>query len=229
MAHRRRQLTDKEIKWLKDHFKHTKNDDIKAKLGITHSYLADLAKLYGLKKTVQFIRQQRAECCRRMQEFHCKQKAENTEWYRTNYQIRVANIMANRNVFKKGESNKDRMSPKRYRQMVDKVASILASKREKDRARVAIGLKPLTKLSTGIPTKERTAMYRRKQNLRSYGYICPKIGLTIYYDANTKRSPFEDKYKEKYRMKFVSIDDLDEKQRVVIVPDWTDKQGGFNE
>lgn len=49
-------LTDRQIKWLKNHFKHTKNDDICAKLGISTSYLHRLAREYGLTKTRQFMR-----------------------------------------------------------------------------------------------------------------------------------------------------------------------------
>ena len=53
-------LTDRQIKWLKNHFKHTKNDDICAKLGISTSYLHRLAREYGLTKTRQFMHKMQA-------------------------------------------------------------------------------------------------------------------------------------------------------------------------
>lgn len=49
-------LTDRQTAWLIRHFKHTKNDDICAKLGISTSYLHRLAREYGLTKTRQFMR-----------------------------------------------------------------------------------------------------------------------------------------------------------------------------
>lgn len=49
-------LTDRQTAWLIRHFKHTKNDEICAKLGISASYLHRLARLHGLTKTRQFMR-----------------------------------------------------------------------------------------------------------------------------------------------------------------------------
>ena len=48
-------LTDKQIKWLTTHFKHTKNDVIMEKLNIKHSMLHRIARELGLKKSKQFI------------------------------------------------------------------------------------------------------------------------------------------------------------------------------
>jgi hypothetical protein len=53
-------LTDRQTQWLIRHFKHTKNDEITARLHISASYLHRLARQLGLKKTKQFMRKTQA-------------------------------------------------------------------------------------------------------------------------------------------------------------------------
>ena len=48
-------LPDVQIQWLKKHFKHTKNDVIRERLGLSHSTLHRIARELGLKKTRQFM------------------------------------------------------------------------------------------------------------------------------------------------------------------------------
>ena len=48
-------LSDVQIQWLKKHFKHTKNDVIRERLGLSHSTLHRIARELGLKKTRQFM------------------------------------------------------------------------------------------------------------------------------------------------------------------------------
>ena len=48
-------LSEQQIKWLKKHFKHTKNDVIRERLGLSHSTLHRIARELGLKKTPQFM------------------------------------------------------------------------------------------------------------------------------------------------------------------------------
>ena len=48
-------LTDAQTKWLQKHFKHTKNDVIRERLGLSHSTLHRIARELGLKKTRQFM------------------------------------------------------------------------------------------------------------------------------------------------------------------------------
>lgn len=50
-----RELTEKEIAWIIRHFKHTRNDEIMSKFGISHSTLHRIAREHGLKKTKQFM------------------------------------------------------------------------------------------------------------------------------------------------------------------------------
>ena len=47
VATRGRQLTEKELTWVIRHYKHTKNDEIMEKLGISHSSLHRIARKKG--------------------------------------------------------------------------------------------------------------------------------------------------------------------------------------
>lgn len=49
-------LTERQEAWLVKHFKHTKNADVAAKLGISPQAVARFAARLGLKKTPQFMK-----------------------------------------------------------------------------------------------------------------------------------------------------------------------------
>lgn len=61
-------LTEQQTQWLIRHFKHTKNDEIAARLNISLSYLHRLARQLGLKKTRQFMRKTQANAVAHAQE-----------------------------------------------------------------------------------------------------------------------------------------------------------------
>lgn len=232
---KRRQLTEKEEKWLKAHFKNTKNDDIMVRLGITHSHLHTLARELGLKKTSQFMRKSQANCTAKAKEAHMRIKREEPERWEKLQEIRRNNLHwddPNKKYnFKKGESNKDRLGKRRYKKLVEKVTATMRQKRERDRVRVAMGLEPLTRLALGIPSKRRHALYQAKWHLeKRYGYERGE-GLTMYVTEDTRRTSAEELYIRRYGMKFVvkraTVRD-DIKRDVKLPPDWSDRQGGFN-
>lgn len=223
----RRQLTDKETAWLKKHFCHTKNADIMAKLDISHSHLHYLANLYNLKKTAQFMHKMQANCTAKAKEAHERIKKEEPERWEKLIETKRKNLKC---WFKKGESNKDRLGKRRFEKLVEKATATMGRKRERDRVRVAMGLEPLTKLSLGIPSKRRYALYQAKYHLSmAYGYERGE-GLTMYVTEDTRRTTTEYLYIRRYGMKFVvkGEDNPNGTARAVrLPPDWSDKQGGI--
>lgn len=221
----RRQLTDKETAWLKKHFCHTKNADIMAKFGIKHSHLHDIANELGLKKTRQFMRKMQANCTEQARLANERIKKEDTERWEKIMEIKRKNLKTG---FKKGESNKDRLSRKKYEQCMAKMVETMKRKRDRDRARVSLGLEPLTRLSLGIPSKRRHALYMAKYHLsRAYGYERGE-GLTMYVTEYTRRTTTEYIYIRRYGMKFVVKGEDNPTARAVrLPPDWSDKQGGI--
>jgi hypothetical protein len=223
----RRQLTEKETAWLKKHYKHTTNGEIMARLGIKHSHLHDIAKELGLKKTRQFMRKMQANCTEQARLANERIKKEDTERWKEIIEIKRKNLNPGRG-FRKGESNKDRLSRKKYERCMAKMAETMRRKRDRDRARVSLGLEPLTRLSLGIPSKRRHALYMAKYHLsRSYGYERGE-GLTMYVTEDTRRTTTEYIYIRRYGMKFVVKGEDNPTARAVrLPPDWSDKQGGI--
>ena len=62
-------LTPRQEAWLVKHFPNTKNDEIMAKLGLSHSTLHRMARQLGLKKTRQFISKCQAATTAAAEEF----------------------------------------------------------------------------------------------------------------------------------------------------------------
>ena len=204
---RRRQLTEKETAWLMKHFKNTKNDDIMERLGITHSHLHVLARQYGLTKTSQFMRKAQANCTEHARRAHERIKNEEPQRWAELQEIRRNNLHwddPNKKYnFRKGESNLDRCGKRKFRKIIEKATATMRHKRERDRVRVAMGLKPLTNLALGVPTKRRRALYMAKYHLtRAYGYERGE-GLTMYVTEDTRRTTAEYLYIRRYGMKFV--------------------------
>lgn len=50
------EITERQMRWLLAHYKHTKNDAICERLGCSLSWLHRMAREHGLKKTKQFMR-----------------------------------------------------------------------------------------------------------------------------------------------------------------------------
>lgn len=61
-------LTPENERWLIAHFKHTKNDVIMARLGLSHSTLHRIVRELGLKKTRQFMKKMQAAAASKAKE-----------------------------------------------------------------------------------------------------------------------------------------------------------------
>ena len=99
-------LTEKQEAWLVKHFKHTKNADVAAKLGISPRAVARFAARLGLKKTPQFMK----KCQREMTDAAHRSHLRNGTYPPKGYQIPGSE----EHRFKPGESPKDRTTPKRW-------------------------------------------------------------------------------------------------------------------
>lgn len=224
----RRPLTDKETAWLKAHFKHTKNDEIMAKLGITHGHLHDLARTYGLKKTGQFMKEAQRNATQKSVLAIEKMRREDPERYERRKAKCCANLEWWKYGLKKGESLKSKMTEEAWQEAVEKGKAKLRAMRARDRARVAIGLRPLTKLPLGYPSKQRFRHWQRKHHLvKKFGYIMGE-GRTMYYDENTRRTSAEHLYVKRHGFKFEEYGAVKEDKEVKLPPSWADKQGGFD-
>lgn len=218
-------LEPSQVDWLIKHFQHTKNKDIRERFGISQYQLNLYTKRLGLKKTSRFLKSQCREHIAMAHKSLNRIREENPNRWEEIQETRKRNF-ENGVKFKPGESNADRYSKKKDAAIRQKAQDSIKKKRDRDRARVNLGLKPLSRLYLGIPTVERTKRNKAKNHLKNaYGYRFD--GLTAYYTADMKRSPRENRYSEKYKFKFVEEKANKEIKKVIVVPDWSAKQGGF--
>lgn len=189
-----RTLDEKEVKWIVNHYQHTKNKDILEKFGIGESSLHRIARKYGLKKSRQFMKKVQAEVtaeahkacetfglyddlAERMRE-ECKRQyaAKEGVLYRTS--------------FKPGESNKTRLSPKRFAETIQKIHEHRRQTIKSERRRLIFGMEQRTKMKlhiNGYDDRQRKKSCHRHL-FRRKGYIVERGSSTVYWNERTERS-----------------------------------------
>lgn len=169
-------LTDKQEAWLKKHFKHTKNDEIAKRLGISVSSVTRLARKRGLEKSKQFVRKCQQEAAGKAYLSHKVNGTFPPKGYR---------IPGSENyLFQKGVKPIERLGEKREAKRVAKSAETRRQTLKLEKARVLFGLPQQTKLNVVKRPREQALMrYRLKQ----LGYIIERGGRVAYYDENTRR------------------------------------------
>ena len=180
------------------HFKHTKNDDLCARLGISTSYLHRLAREHGLKKTPQFMR---------------KMQAAATEAAKIAVLNEDDEAKARRADNARKNAEKGRF-PKGKWALANKTAEELAAINEKrketwyktrrdDEVRLNWGLPQETNFHFARvqdPHRNRCLMQLRS-NMRKNGYLIPqRSGMVAYVVATTKRSERREKNAKKFGM-----------------------------
>lgn len=173
------QLDESQLKWFIKHYKHTKNDDIVAKLNISHASLHRLARQHNLKKSKNFMRKTQLEAMAKAKESH----EINGTYPPKGYEIPKSDIAR----FKKGEGIWTRVSKKRAKQMHQNSAESLKQRRAKEKRRVLYGLEQETKLKVVAQSKSKVCL--RCNMKKKHGYVVDSRDSNImYYTDDTKRS-----------------------------------------
>lgn len=222
---RRRRLTDEETEWLKSNFADTRNAELAEHLGVSTRSLNRYAKELGLEKSAEFMRMTQRGASEQGKRRLRLLKENRPEEYRIWLEKAKANFeKCTRYRFGPGGW---KCTPEQKAERNKKRAESWKRALERDRKRVSIGLKPLTKLRLGIPSKEREQRYKVKYNLhKNWGYITDK-GLRVYYTEGMRRSPMEHLYTERYGLKFEPLGTVTIRD-VKLPPDWKDGSGGTN-
>ena len=165
-------LTPEKEQWLLRHFKHTKNDEIKRKLGISDGSLHRFARAHGLKKSTQFHN----KCMKATTDAAKASHLANGTYPQKGF------VIPNAHRFQPG--HKEKASVKARRLAKAKVTRTKTIKTE--RARIHFGLPQRTKLRLN---RQDPRVVSQRYNLRKHGYIIERGGMTAYYDENTKRMP----------------------------------------
>lgn len=168
-------LTEKQEKWLVAHFKHTKNDEIMLKLGLSHSTLHRIARELGLKKTPQFMRK-----CQEATTQAAWRVNRANHWPPKGYQI----PNSGKNGFKKGVTPLMMLGEKREAERVRKAAESRRKTVASEKRRILFGLPQKTKLKIGYSKKKVSYRYA----LRRRGYEIEYGGSEAYVTDNTERN-----------------------------------------
>ena len=169
-------LTERQEAWLVKHFKHTKNEEVAAKLGVSVRTATRLAARLGLKKTPQFMK----KCQREMTD-----AAHRSHLRNGTYPPKGSKIPRSEEYqLKPGECMRDRMTPKRWAERNRKAAESRTKTWKSEKARATFGLPQRTKLRV-IPVPRAKILLRHY--LKRRGYILDEVKRIAYYDENTKR------------------------------------------
>lgn len=164
-------------KWIIRHFKHTRNDEMKEKFGLSDGWLHRFAREHGLRKSRQFMAKCQAATAAAAKESHI---------IHGTYPPKGYVIPGSReNRFKPGETNLMRMGKKKEAERIRKSAEARRATFKLEHARATFGLPRETKLRVLRRPHFVTSIRR---HLRSRGYEIAWGSDVAYYDGNTRRS-----------------------------------------
>lgn len=188
---RGKEISDSELAWLIRHYKHTRNDDIMVRLGISHSSLHRIAREKGLSKSKQFMKKTQDEAQKAAAESHRKNGTYPPKGF----------IIPNSPRFPKGQSNRDRLTPKKYAECQEKRRRSWRKTYDSDKRRtLAWGFEQRTKFRFVRQSKRKISC---RYNLRKRGYIeCPE-GHNLYFYLNEEmRRPIIERNAKEFGIRF---------------------------
>lgn len=170
-------LTDQQEAWLQKHFKHTKNEDIAEKLGVSLRSVNRLAEKRGLKKSWQFMRKTQLDAAAAAN----KSNRINGTYPPKGYKIPRSEEFR----FKKGEKPIDRLGVKRNAERIAKCAQSRKETFKLEKARATFGLPRQTKML--VVQRPRRQVHVRYY-LRKRGYEVERGSNVAYYNSQTNRN-----------------------------------------
>ena len=171
-------LTPEQESWLKNHFKHTKNDDIARRLGISVRSVNRIAGKLGLKKSRQFMQKTQQNAANKANESHRR----NGTYPPKGYIIPRSEEFR----FRKGERPIDRIGKEREAERIRKGVESRNKLRKLEKARALYGMPRQTKLN--VVKRPRSQILLRHYLKKHCGYIVDHGGFVFYYTDETKRS-----------------------------------------
>lgn len=169
------QLTEVQEAWLAKHFKHTKNEEIAERLGVSLRTVSRLARSRGLNKSRQYIAKRNRAMCEAARRSHILNGTYPPKGY--------AVPGREKTQYKLGEPRK-KLSPKREAERVRKSVESRKETFKLERARVTFGLPQETKLKV---KRQPTAKIKLRYYLKKCGYIVDDDARIVYYTNDTKR------------------------------------------
>ena len=180
-------LTEKQEQWIIRHFKHTRNSDIVQKFGIGESTLRRLAVKHGLKKSARYLAKTRelnvAKSVVIMKQYGVLE--ENRERAKLQWEERKATGKPHNVGFQKGVTHKDRLSKKKYEQLLVNMSNSRKELIRKERMRIKWGLEQKTNINVFSGGRQRVW---KRTYFRRRGYIVERADNYVYYTDETNRN-----------------------------------------
>lgn len=190
-------LTEENKEYIRKHYSYKSANEIADVLGVKSYIVACFASRYGLKKS-------KSQLSNMMREKTLSWRhGEKLEEFKAKTKGRKRSDEARRNI------------SIAMRKMIDM-----------ERTRLALGLEQKTKLRIAIGGRKRQYLMDLRKRMKERGYILK--GDKYYYHEQTNRTQQEKRLSIKYGVKYIDINDIDISERNnIVIPDWSDKQGGF--
>lgn len=188
-------LTPEQERWLVAHFKHTKNEEIGERLGISQSSVHRFARELGLTKTKQFMRKVQKNASERAKASHLINGTYPPKGYRI--------PRSEKFQFKKGVTNIQRLGKAGERKRVEKSAASRRKTFKVERARKLFGLPQQTKLRVIAEPRGKTC---HRWYLKKRGYILDEKELIAYWTEDTRRATIlEKRPRQWYKFKPLAV------------------------
>lgn len=191
-------LTPEQERWLVKHFKHTRNEEIGERLGISQSSLHRFARELGLTKSRQHMRKTQMNAAAKAKASHLR----NGTYPPKGYVI----PRSEESQFKAGETSVQRLGKARERRRVEKSAESRRKTFKLERARKLFGLPQKTRMRV---LREPRGKILDRYYLKKRGYILDESELIAYWTPETRRSPrLEAGPRRWYRFERYAVRDL---------------------
>ena len=184
-------LTPEQERWLVKHFKHTRNEELGERLGISQSSLHRFARELGLTKTRQFMRKVQRNAADKAKESHLRNGTYPPKGYRI--------PRSEEFQFKAGVTPVERLGKRRERKRIERSAESLRKTLREEKARMLFGVPRKTRLRV---VKEPRGKTCQRWYLKKRGYILDERELIAYWTEDTRRATIlEGKPRRWYRFR----------------------------
>lgn len=184
-------LTEKQERWLAKHFKHTKNDECAARLGISPRSVVRIARSMGLTKSRQFM----VKCQRATADAAARSHILNGTYPPKGF--RIPNSEAGQ--FKPGVTSKERIGDRRESERLRKSAESRRKTIADEKRRILFGFEQKTRLKLFSNPKKHQYRYA----LRQRGYLIERGGIDAKVVAETNRSAKVEANARKYGIRVI--------------------------
>lgn len=170
-------LTQEQERWLKAHFRHTRNEEIGERLGISETTMHRFARELGLTKSRQHMRKTQRNAADKAKESHLRNGTYPPKGYRI--------PRSEEFQFKAGVTPVERLGKRKERKRVERSAESRRKTFREEKARMLFGVPRKTRLRV---VREPRAKTCQRWYLKSRGYILDERELIAYWTDETRRS-----------------------------------------